>query len=652
MRTRHLILGLCGLVALGGLGWLIHLIADPSSAREDVAVGPELPVPEAEPEPLELPVGSADSPVREPRTDRTRPEVDERGDLHGAVIRHDQSASGFAVTGVIRFSDDGAPAAGLTFIIYNPGADLFLETDGQGRFTSEPMLQSGVTSFEHRVADEPGLYQSPLRFAPASLTLDGEVGETKEVELTLLQPELELDVLVVHRDDRLAPGALVELQYRYEAHPGEFHGNTEVAFSKADGIASFSLYDLEQINAGNTAGMVAFLEVKDQHGQEQILTSALLRLEFPLLSGGPAEPLRLVLDESGSILIRVKDSEGAPVPGQWTFVLGDDPHLYFLNRRTAESDERGEILVRGLPPRTYRVRPLVSSPGATEPEVVVHPGEISEVELVLPATRKQLAVSGRVVDEAGDPLAGVRIHVVYGYRDGPGDTSATTATDSAGRFEFHAPPCDGLTVHSNRNLHGDDFEPGTLELPFGATDIQFRRVRRVELKEIFLEVVDSASGERLDGVLLMTYRAPNLEDYSFQRTKEGLTSPYVADHPGTTIVFEHHGYRRKSATLAELEKFVPVDGPRRVLLERGLLRTLHVEGNDENGESAPVAGAAVRLEGRLLGRTDEAGELTVDLHTWPEQGLTVEAEAFAPATWAPRDGFADIEPAWVWLERK
>ena len=51
MRTRHLILGLCGLVALGGLGWLIHLIADPSSAREDVAVGPELPVPEADPGP-------------------------------------------------------------------------------------------------------------------------------------------------------------------------------------------------------------------------------------------------------------------------------------------------------------------------------------------------------------------------------------------------------------------------------------------------------------------------------------------------------------------------------------------------------------------------------------------------------------------------
>jgi len=351
--------------------------------------------------------------------------VDGRGDLIGTVIKHDPSYVGFAVTGVIRFSDDGTPAAGLTFIIFNPGSDLFLETDGHGRFTSEPMLQSGVTSFEHRVAEEPGLYQSPLRFAPASLTLDGEVGETKEVELTLLRPEAELDVLVVHRDDRPALGALVELQYRYEAHPGEFHGNTEVAFSKADGIASFSLYDLEQINAGNTAGMVAFLEV-----------------------------------------------------------------------------------------------------------------------------------------------------------------------------------------------------------------------------------VDAASGERLDRVLLMIYRAPNLEDYSFQRTKEGLTSPYVADHPGTTIVFEHHGYRRISATLAELEKLVPVDGPRRVLLERGLLRTLHVEGNDENGESAPVAGAAVRLEGRLLGRTNEAGELTVDLHTWPEQGLTVEAEAFAHATWLPREGFADIEPAWVWLERE
>ena len=348
----------------------------------------------------------------------------------------------------------------------------------------------------------------------------------------------------------------------------------------------------------------------------------------------------------------MKDTEGAPVAGKWTFVLTDDPHLYLLNKRTQESDERGEILVRGLPPRTYTIRPLESSPGGTGPEVVVHPGEISEVEFVLPATRRQLAVSGAVVDEAGEPLGGVHIHVEYGPRAGPGDTSATAYTDKEGHFEFHAAPCDGLTVTANRDLFGHQYDPASLELPFRALDVQFRRVRKVELTQVSLEIVDSVSGERLDRVLLLTYRAPNQEGYSFHRAKEGLASPFIADHPDTTIVFELTGYRRFSASLEELEKLEPVEGLRRVRLESGLLRALHVEGDAEDGEAAPVVGAVVLLDGARLGSTDEAGEFLVDLHSWPEQGLTIEAEGFSPATWLPTEGFSDVPPAWVWLERE
>jgi hypothetical protein len=264
----------------------------------------------------------------------------------------------------------------------------------------------------------------------------------------------------------------------------------------------------------------------------------------------------------------------------------------------------------------------------------------------------RLAVAGQVVDAEGAPLAGIQVHAEYGPRDGPGETSASATTNAAGRFEFRAAPCDWVAVRSDRDLFGDEFDPPSVEVPFGAADVVFTRVRVVERQKIGFEVVDAVTRERLPGALVMTYRAPYLGEYAFHRADEGLATPFCPLHPGTTFVIDLSGYRRARVSLDELLEQEPVEGLRRVAMDKGLLRMLHVEGFDASDQQAAVPGARVRLGARVLGVTDAAGDLLLDLYTWPEAAFTIEADGYQPVTWRPSDSYAELEPAYVWLERE
>jgi hypothetical protein len=148
----------------------------------------------------------------------------------------------------------------------------------------------------------------------------------------------------------------------------------------------------------------------------------------------------------------------------------------------------------------------------------------------------------------------------------------------------------------------------------------------------------------------MTYRAPDLGDYAFHRTRGGRASPRCPVHESTRLVLESRGYRRRGLSLADLMASDPVEGRRRVEIERGVLRTLRVVAADEDGALAAVRGARVLAGARLLGSTDADGRFVVDLMEWPENGLTVDAGARGTATWLPSDGFADLVPAQVELD--
>jgi hypothetical protein len=578
-------------------------------------------------------------------------QVDEPPPVEPGPAPHSSTAGspkGLVVSGEVRFADDGAPAADVSFVLHHPTGHVVVQADSSGRFRTDAVVSPGVADLHHRPTDAGGAYPLRLRFAPASLSLQGEPGAEATVELSLELPALVLLVRVRHADGRAAASAQVELETRHEVRPEEYSHALMPSSTSEEGLARFALFDLESLRA---ARLSARLDLQEPDGGVLHLVTPSLELQLPLPRADRKSPIVLVLEPAGSLRVRVRDEEGSAVAGERVWLSEPGGFLGGFADEVLHTDEAGEALFESLAEGTYLVS-CVSGPGSSTPKAEVWAGRRTELELAVATHGARLAVAGLVVDAEGAPLAGIQVHADYGPREGAGDTNASATTDAEGRFEFRAAPCDWVAVRSDRDLFGDEFAPPSVEVAFGTTGVVFRRIRTVERQKVGFEVVDAATLERLSGALVMTYRAPNLGEYAFHRADEGLATPLCPLHPGTTFVIDLAGYRRATVSLDELLAQEPVEGLRRVAMDRGLLRMLHVEGFDATEQQAPVAGARVRLGERVLGVTDTSGDLLLDLYTWPEAPFTIEADGYQPATWSPSDSYAELEPAYVWLERE
>ena len=282
--------------------------------------------------------------------------------------------------------------------------------------------------------------------------------------------------------------------------------------------------------------------------------------------------------------------------------------------------------------------------GVAAQEVDVSHGERARAAFVLDADRVELAVSGRLVDADGTPLAerGVDVRVL------PAGTRDTAPTDADGRFELFAPPGDTVVVDAGEGLFSDVYDPGRLEVPFGATDVVLRRVRDVELRHVSFEVVREGTDERIRDVLVMTFRAPDRGDYAFHRAERGLASPRLPIDDETTLVVEAPGHRRAQVRLDALLRGAGADGIGRVELRPGYARSVRVVAKDDG---APVDGARITANGREVARTDDDGAARIDLDLWPADGIEVAADGFETRSWAPEDGAADLAPARIEVRR-
>ena len=551
-----------------------------------------------------------------------------------------------ALRGFVRWSDDETPLGDFEFVLRGPGEVVATRTDASGYFETGRNVAPGVLLVLHRPSPAGGPYRERLTLVDDRIPVHGDPGETVNVELRVRRPEALLTVRVVHRDGRPEPSASVELALAREIRPGEMRHLAVADRTDEEGAARFALVDLERVR---TIELVA-REVGALPEGRSPLVSAPTKLEVSLHEALLQAPVTLVLDAAGRLLIRVVDETGGPVAGKKVLAVLPDSDVGIEVDAIPETDEQGEVLVEGLPPGEVALW-ILDTPVESAVRVDVAPGETREVELVLVGGGPRLAVSGLVVDEDGEPLPGVSLFVEFGPREGPGLANASFRSDAAGRFEIDAEPCDELTIRADRDLHGDEFDPAFHVLPFGTRDVLFRRTRAYAVNEIAFEITDSVSDERCVGAVVMTYRAPRQEIYAFHLADEGLASPRCSSHPATTLVVAAPGYRRTTLALSDLLSQEPRDGLRRVALEKGLLRRLHVAGDDPGGEARPVRGARV-LEGRLLlGETDANGDFQVDLDLAPEHGLTIEAEGFRPVSWHQSDHLPDLEAAWIWLER-
>ncbi|MFT7679133.1 MAG: hypothetical protein ACI8QC_003133 [Planctomycetota bacterium] len=556
------------------------------------------------------------------------------------------SASGVSLRGELRFSGDGAPASGASFVIRHGGGRLVVTADSAGAFVSDAVLAPGVLELMHRKTKEPGPYQQRLRFEVDALTLESEPRLQGPVVLTLLRPASRLWVRAVHLDGRPAAGTRVEAEFQRKSGP-DIQPNLSLAgIALEDGMVGFALYDLEQLEA---LRLVALLEVDLPDGRSKTLVSRPHEPVLPLVAGSKEKPVRLVLDAAGSIRVRLEDQDGLAIPEQRFWLSSAGAFLTSWSGQNPVTDANGELLMDGLPPDTYRLG-FVGRAGARRPPIEVHAGQVTEVPISIWVPNEEVAVSGMVLDEEGRPLKGATIHVRYGPRDEAGKQNESIVSDASGKFVFIAQPCDGLTVASNRDLFGDMYAPLQLELPFGSTGVVFRRTAEVLRENIHFEVLDASTGERILGSLVMTYRAPNIENYAFHRPTAGLASPMCSRFPETTLVIARAGYRRLSITVADLLEQAPSKGLRQVVLERGLLRTLHFESDAEEGGLPSVAGVEVRIGSTLLGHSDEQGNLAIDTFALVEGGLSIRATGYEETLWMPHESLADLEAAYVWLQ--
>ena len=128
------------------------------------------------------------------------------------------------------------------------------------------------------------------------------------------------------------------------------------------------------------------------------------------------------------LVVRTLTEAGEPVPDAWV-----SEELAMNNRIGGRSNERGEYIIRGPRPGqrlrlTANQRELGLS-GATEVEV--EPGESIQIQM---EQHGKVKVSGRVVDEKGEPLPSVPIGLVQ-WDDTKGFVGTNVAvTDSDGRY--------------------------------------------------------------------------------------------------------------------------------------------------------------------------------------------------------------------------
>jgi hypothetical protein len=181
-------------------------------------------------------------------------------------------------------------------------------------------------------------------------------------------------------------------------------------------------------------------------------------LVWVLLSLAPLSqqqpPRDTSLSTSGTAIVRghvIAGDTGAPIPEAFIILSSDDDHPSSYTH----TDERGQFEIRSvvpgvyhlqvLPPE-YRSRYLGRVFGGEDVwghgrAIEIAAGEVRDgIDVVLPASA---AVSGRVLDEAGEPLARVSVRAIRvlanGGRSDPVG-NGTLQTDDLGRFRLFGLP--------------------------------------------------------------------------------------------------------------------------------------------------------------------------------------------------------------------
>ena len=249
---------------------------------------------------------------------------------------------------------------------------------------------------------------------------------------------------------------------------------------------------------------------------------------LPWAIPAPGEPIRLVIDKPAAAGFRLLGPDGAPEGGARVVAIAVDHML--LPRELAETvasvaGPDGAVVITAFGPGEIRWA-RVDSPKYGS-QIIRTLGPESTVESVFrlePAGR----VTGRVVAEAGNPVAGLRIRA-EGFPDGYdlGGTigSATVTTDANGRFEIPAIAAGRLALILDLRARPDlpyrGLPPANQVVEAGGTtNVEVRLKRAVRLEGVIRE---RGTGLPIAGV------SPEIPDLAYRL---GGNSKVVTDANG------------------------------------------------------------------------------------------------------------------------
>lgn len=152
---------------------------------------------------------------------------------------------------------------------------------------------------------------------------------------------------------------------------------------------------------------------------------------YKLIANG--DPVVIRVAAGASVIVTVTDDKQQPVSGA-------EVKLAELAQRTAKTDAKGEATLAPVEPGWVAVQATATgfAPG-TGRASVGSSGASGRLAITL---RRGFSVTGRVIDEAGKPIAKVRIGgagLAWG-RDGEDDATSGVTTDAKGKFTIPALP--------------------------------------------------------------------------------------------------------------------------------------------------------------------------------------------------------------------
>ncbi|HWU89715.1 MAG TPA: carboxypeptidase-like regulatory domain-containing protein, partial [Kofleriaceae bacterium] len=161
---------------------------------------------------------------------------------------------------------------------------------------------------------------------------------------------------------------------------------------------------------------------------------------------GKSDPLVIRLAEGASVVVTVIDEAQRPIAG--AEVRGGE----LVERGAATTDAKGEATLKPVHPGyvTVSVTAAGHAPGGAF-TTIGSPGAVGRMTITL---RKGYPVSGRVIDEAGKPIAKVKVSPAgTWFGDGGDDDGARTViTDDKGQFTI---PAIATGTHKLLAIDGD-----------------------------------------------------------------------------------------------------------------------------------------------------------------------------------------------------